>query len=348
MRIETTLALLLTLISTGAAQGTASRPTPAATAQPASQPTIVGAAAHRYEWVEEWARRPAADSGERSALGNTHGALVVDSKGRIYANTDTADAVVRFAADGTWLSSWGEEFRGGLHGMSLRREGEREFLYLAHTSRHEALKTTLDGEILWTLGFPEASGIYAEAGQFKPTSIAVAPDGRIFVADGYGKSWIHAYDAERRYQKSFGGPGKDKGQLRTPHGLLIDTRAKTPTLLVCDRENHRLQWFSLDGAVLRTLEKTVRRPCNAWPLADGHLAIAELIGRVTILDAEDKVVTRLGDTAPKELRARNGVAPKDWQPGRFFAPHAVCADAAGDLYVMDWNATGRITKLIRR
>ena len=76
-----------------------------------------------------------------------------------------------------------------------------------HTRRHEALKTTLDGKVEWTLGWPEASGIYQKEDEFNPTSIAVTPDGQIFVADGYGKSWVHLYDKDRKYVKSFGGPG---------------------------------------------------------------------------------------------------------------------------------------------
>ena len=89
------------------------------------------------------------------------------------------------------------------------------------------------------------------------------------------------------------------------------------------------------------------RPCNVWPLEDGMLAVADLLGRVAILDKDNKPVTYLGDAAKQELRAKNGVARDLWQKDVFFAPHSVCADRKGDLYVMDWNATGRITKLER-
>ena len=129
-----------------------------------------------------------------------------------------------FEADGTFVSSWGAELKAGLHGMTLVREGDEEFLYLTHTGRHEVLKTTLAGEVLWTIGYPEASGIYESAATYKPTSVAVCPDGRFFVTDGYGTSWIHEYSAEHEYVRSIGGPGKEAGQYRTPHGIDLDRR----------------------------------------------------------------------------------------------------------------------------
>jgi len=321
------------------------QPAPAAQDGKAAAPAvaagpIVGEGKHRYEWVSGWGRL---DGGKE--LGNTHGALVVDRQGRLLANTDTEQAVMMFAPDGKVVGSWGKEWKGGLHGMSLRVEDGVEYLYLVHTGRHEALKTTLDGKVLWTIGWPEASGIYQAEGEFNPTSIAVAPDGRIFVADGYGKSWVHLYDKDRKYQKSFGGPGKEPGKMATCHGLLMDLRGKEPLLLVCDRENGRLEWFDLDGKFVRLMDKDLRRPCNVWPLAGGELAVADLCGRVTILGKDDQLVVHLGDNPEEALRCQNGVPRARWADGVFLSPHSVCADGEGNLYVMDWNFLGRITKL---
>ncbi len=282
---------------------------------------------------------------ERCDLGNTHGCIVVDRAGRILVNTDTAAAVVVFTPDGKRVGAFGDEFRGGLHGMCLRVEDGKEVLYLAHTARHEVVKTTLDGKVLWTLGWPQESGVYEKESQYRPTAVAVADDGTLFVADGYGRSFVHVYGPDRRYRKSFGGAGAGDGQMKTPHGLLLDRRGETPLLLVCDRENHRLQWFDLDGKFVRKLDRDLRRPCNVTPLADGALAVADLAGRVTLLDAKDALITHLGDNPDPALRAKNGIPREQWQDGVFLAPHGICADAKGDLYVMDWNRHGRITKL---
>ena len=199
-------------------------------------PVELGHGRHTYRWIAGFATLP-----DGSELGNTHGCVAVDSRGRIYFNTDTPRSICVFEADGSFVKAWGEDFAGGLHGMTLVREGDQEFLYLAHTGRHEVLKATLDGDVVWTLGVPEEAGIYEQPGQYRPTDVVVAPDGTIFVADGYGMSWVHQFDADRRYVRSFGGKGTEPGKMRTPHGLMIDTRGAEPRLIVADRENGRLQ-----------------------------------------------------------------------------------------------------------
>src|SRR5262245_29184950 len=108
---------------------------PAAPKPAANEPIQLGAGAHRYAWVPNWGVRP-----DGKGLGNTHGCIAVDRAGRIYFNTDTEDAVMVFDAGGKLLDHWGKDWKGGLHGMTLVREGEKEFLYLAHLSRHEVAK----------------------------------------------------------------------------------------------------------------------------------------------------------------------------------------------------------------
>ncbi len=307
--------------------------------------------ARLYEWDARWGRPlPAAAFGGEGAgsveMGNTHGCMVVRQDGNILVNTDREHAVVVFSPAGEVVGSWGKEFRGGLHGMCHRVEDGKEVLYLAHTRRSEVVKTTVDGKVLWTIGWPEQSGIYENAGQYNPTAVAVAPDGRIYVGDGYGKSWVHCYDKDRNYLTSFGGRGTEDGKMRTPHGLWMDTRGEEPLLLVCDRENHRLQWFTLDGEFVRKMDKDLRRPCNAWPMPDGGLVVADLVGRITFLDKDDKVYGHIGDNPDPTLRAKNGIPRAKWKDGEFLSPHSVCVDAKGYVYVMDWNSLGRITRLI--
>ncbi len=314
------------------------------------------AGGHTYEWVRGWGQLP-----EGMELGNTHGCVVVDSRDRVYLNTDRSHAVVVFDPEGHYVGSFGAELAGGLHGMALVREGGEEFLLLAHTARHQVLKTTLAGEILWTLDYPQESGIYASAEEYAPTSVVALPDGGLMVADGYGASWIHRFDAERRYMRSFGGPGTELGKLRVPHGLLLETRAGEPTLIVADRENHRLQLFDLDGnakSVVPAPQETppaperalLRRPCHmhrAPAAAGAELAVADLAGRVTILDLELDLVAHLGDNPDPKKRARNEIPRAEWKDGEFLAPHCANWDSRGNLYVTDWLAAGRITKLAR-
>jgi hypothetical protein len=311
----------------------------AAWQEPAPAPVVLGSGEHRYEWVRGWGQLP-----QGMSFGNTHGCVVVDGQDRVYMNTDTEHAVIVFSPEGEFLESWGKELAGGLHGMCLVREGEQEFLLLTHLGRHELLKSTLDGEILWTLGYPEESGLYGAAGEYAPTSVAVAPDGTIFVADGYGKSWIHAYDRERKYLRSFGGPGSEIGKLATPHGIAIDVRGERPVLLVSDRENHRLQAFDLEGKPLGTVASELRRPCHTHQLG-GTTVVADLAGRISLFDAEDELIAHLGDNPDPARRAQNGVPREQWKDGEFLSPHCARFDSQGNVYVLDWNYLGRITKL---
>lgn len=304
---------------------------------------VLGAGAHRYRWVKDWMQLP-----EGVELGNTHGGIVCDSKGRIYVNTDTERAILVFEPDGRFLRSFGAEWKNGLHGMQLVREGEgedeEEYLLIAHTRLGVVARLSLEGEEAWRIAWPQESGLYEQPVEFRPTSVARAPDGRIFVADGYGKSWIHIYDAEFQYVRSFGGPGTEPGKLQTPHGIWVDTRGEKPVLLVADRENLRVQSFDLEGRHLGVLEVEFRRPCTVFERG-GALVVAELAGRVTILDRDNRLVARLGDQPDPELRARREVPRERWADGLFLSPHSAAWDAQGDLYVMDWNSVGRVSKL---
>jgi len=301
----------------------------------------LGSATHRYAWDRAWGRLP-----DGQPLGNTHGGVAVDRLGRIYVNTDTERAVMVFAADGRLLDSWGAELAGGLHGMCLvERDGE-ERLWLTHTGRHEVLETTLDGEVLRTLAWPEASGEYARAGEYRPTGVAVAGDGRVYVADGYGKGLIHEYAADGSWTRCWGGPGTEPGRFRTPHGILLDTRGAEERLVVADRENARLQLFNLEGQLLEVVEGMLRRPCMAAQRGD-ELVVADLAGRVTVLGPDNQLVAQLGDQPDPAKRANNGVPKEQWAQGEFLAPHAAAWDGDGNLYVMDWLALGRVTRLER-
>jgi hypothetical protein len=303
---------------------------------------VLGTGRHRYEWVKGWGKLP-----DGMEYGNTHGGIVEDEKGRIFVNTDSEHAIIVYDKAGKFVKSWGKDFKNGVHGMFIVKEGRKELLWLAHQNRHEAVKTTLDGEVLMTLGVPEKAGVYKDASEYKPTSVAVAPDGSVFVADGYGLSWIHKYSAKGEYLKSFGGRGTEPGKFRTPHGIFIDTRKKDrPLLVVADRANRRLQWLDFDGKFVEEAPGIFSLPCQVHQSGD-DLVVPDLDGRVTIIDKDNKLVCHLGENIDPERRGKNKVARETWRDGEFIAPHGARWDRAGNLYVMDWNYQGRITKLRR-
>ncbi len=309
-------------------------------AELAVEPTVLGDGAHRYQWVPEWLSLP-----EGVVLGGTHGCVAVDRQDRIFANTEGEFAVIIISADGHFVKGWGKDYRHEAHGMCLIAEGDHEVIWLAHFGRHEVVKFSLDGEVLQTIPWPKGCAAYASADEYRPTAVAVSASGDVYVADGYGKGWVHRFSAAGALIQSWNGSEGAAGAFSCPHGIGIDARTSPERVVVCDRENHRLQLFSLEGAYLGVVDG-LRRPCKAMFHGD-DLVVPDLQGRVTILDREYHVVAQLGDNPDAAKRANYEVPPAQWKDGEFTAPHGAAWDSMGNLYVEDWNRTGRISKLQR-
>ncbi|MGA0845382.1 MAG: hypothetical protein ACO3RV_02490, partial [Luteolibacter sp.] len=213
------------------------------------------------------------------------------------------------------------------------------------TTPFRICKIDTDGNLL--LEIPNANTSEVPGGWNGLTAVTVAPDGSIFAAMGYGSQKIHKFDATGRLLKSFGEKGKGDGQFQTCHGLSIDTRFGEPRLLVADRENRRLCHLDLEGGWIGVHATHLRRPCSmSWH--GEHLAVAELEARVTILDKQGTPVAFLGDNPDRRQWANFQVAPADQHLGVFTAPHGLGFAPNGDLYVQDWNASGRVTKLSKQ
>ena len=308
-------------------------------------PVHVGRGEHRYRWDADWLRLPDGDPW----LGATHGCLATDARGHVYLSAEEGDAVRVYSPEGQPLRSFGRDWGPGLHGLTLVAEPtrDREVLYLAHLGRQKAVKTTLRGRVLTTFEPPPPStGLYARPDQYRPTSVAVAPDGTVFVADGYGLYWIHRYAADGSYLSSFGGRGPAPHQLGTPHGLWLDATGEQPTLIVADRGKGRLARFALDGQFLeQSAPDLLRRPCHLQLTGD-LAAVADLQGRVTLLDRHWNLIAHLGDNPDPDQRGQFDVPPNAWEPGRFIAPHCAHIAPDGSIYVMDWSIAGRVTRLV--
>lgn len=310
-------------------------------AEEAAAPVRLGAGSHVYEWVHDFC----VDPGDKS-YGPTHGGIAVDRRGHVFFSNDSERAIIELDENGAFVKAFAQEYANGIHCMIISEEDGKDVITFAHHARGEVVRMTTDGEVRWTIGWPEQSGLYSSKSDFHPTAVAVARNGDVYVADGYGKSYIHRYDKDQKLLRSFGGVGTEAGKMKCCHGIIVDERSEPPTLLVADRENHRLQVFDLEGNQQRVVTPDVRRP-SAFDVRGEDLAIADLEGRVTILDRDYQVVAHLGDNSDPSKRANFGVEPKDWKDGEFTAPHAVRWDAEGNLYVLDWNVSGRLSKLQR-
>jgi hypothetical protein len=306
---------------------------------------VVAAGPHRFAFDEGFATLPAG-----GALGPTHGGVATLDDGTVLFTTDAAHAVCVFSEDGRFQRSFGEPLAGGLHSLSTFAEptdgGQRTLLLSAHHAQGLVVASTLEGELAWSLPFPAGSGLYAAPSEYRPTAAVRLPDGRILVADGYGKSVLHVYSPEREYLETWGARGSEPGQFQTCHGLWVTRRAERFEILVCDRENHRLQRLSGTGEVLGIVEGMLRRPC-ALAEWSGLYAVADLAGRVTLLNADFELVGHLGDHPDASAHANFNWPADRFRPGLFQAPHGIAFGPDGDLYVLEWSRVGRVTKLAR-
>jgi hypothetical protein len=315
-----------------------------ATNKSGSKKPILGEGEHTYEVTHNWGELPA-----DIQYGNTHG-VCEDSHGHIYihhtvySTSEKPDSMVVFDHKGKFVKSWGKEFKGGAHGLHIHKEGKQEFLYLCDTKRGLMVKTTLNGEEVFTLGYPKEAEPYTKQIKYSPTNLAIAPNGDIYIGDGYGSSYINQYDSQGKYIRTFGGPGKEAGQLLCPHGIIVDTRPAEPILVVADRTNKRIQRFTLDGKHIDFLYGT-NAPCHFNIYKNGDVVVPDLFARVTLMDKNNKIITELGDDSHSEYMKTRKMTRDHFTPGKFVCPHGACFDHAGNIYVVEWVEVGRVSKL---
>jgi len=305
-----------------------------------------------FDTVPEWANGPDG----KSVLGATHGGVVVDKEGNIY--TSAKIGVFCFSPDGKLVRKFLEGDYTQLHDMKIRDEADGEFIYGARNEAAEGIKfRASDGEVVLKLPYPKESGLNLD--KFAPTAIDVAPNGDIYLSDGYASDHIFRFDKTGKYLSHFGEKGDDLKQFHTAHGMVLDTRYDPPRLLVCDR-NHvdlknvdakdlprgRLLHYSLDGEFIQEVVTGLGMPTSAAVQGD-FVAVPDLHGRLYILDKENCIMAVLGHNPDPATRRNHNVPQDQWKEGYFTGTHGAYWDADGNLYVQDWNVDGRLMKLVR-
>jgi hypothetical protein len=309
-----------------------------AAAEEKAKPARLGAGVMTFDTVPGWGLRP----NGKSALGGTHGGVVVDKDGAIYVSANKG--VVVFAPDGMVIKEYLDKDFGSLHDMEIRVEGDQEFIYGARNTAAEGIKfNARTGEIVFKLPFPKESGL--ELKKFSPTAITVAPNGDIYLSDGYASNHIFVFDKTGKYLRHFGEKGNDLKQFNTAHGMTLDTRYDPPRLLVCDR-NHapqgRLLHYGLDGKFIAEVITGLGMPTSAAVQGD-YVSVPDLKGGVVVLGKDNKIIATLG----KPLGANYGITQDKWVEGELAGTHGSYWDKDGNLYVQDWNVDGRIMKFVR-
>jgi DNA-binding beta-propeller fold protein YncE len=279
----------------------------------------------------------------------------VDSSDRVYLLTRSDPRVIVYEADGRFVGSWGEDVLSEKpHGLTI---GPDDVVYVVDELAHRIHKFTPDGTLLATIGSgtPSATGADPDAGDLydrlatvrvggapfnRPTALAIAPSGELYVTDGYGNARVHRFAPDGELIASWGEPGTGPSEFNLPHAVLV----VGDLVMVADRENDRIQLFTLEG---RFVEQWVdfHRPAGLARDRQGRIYVAELpwpvgwrtfrhgvVGtrepaRITVMDEQGTILDRFGDDPP-------------CAPGNFAQPHGVAVDSRGALYVAEVTYSG--------
>lgn len=273
--------------------------------------------------------------------------MVMDKKGRLFMVTDEPkNNILIYDQSGKILGSWTLNLASA-HGLSLCQEGGEEFLWIVDNGGR-VIKTDLNGRIITEIPNPVGQGIYAEGMRYTPTETAVAPNGDLYVTDGYGSQFVLQYDAKGNFIRKFGGDGHEDHQFKTVHGVAVDQRkGAEPTLLCTSRGHNSFKRFTMEGDYLETIFLPGAFVCR--PVIHGknlyagvcwsrkkYLEQMDNSGFVTILDENDKVVSNPGGTAPRYLDGELQLMVQ--QETIFKHCHDVCIDQDENIYVCQWNA----------
>ncbi|MBJ6366661.1 NHL repeat-containing protein [Snuella sedimenti] len=311
--------------------------------KPILSENIIGHGEFRYKVHKAWGNLDPSTT----PVNNCH-EMVMDAKGRLIMTTDEPkNNIIIYDKSGKLLNSWTLNFNSA-HGLSIFNEGGEDVLFITDPNSGSVVKTTTDGKVLMKLQHPKDVGIYNEKDRFSPTETAIAPNGDIYVADGYGSQYIIQYNAKGEYIRHFGGSGDKDDQFSTAHGVTIDKRDPNNITLMCtSRAHNSFKRFTLDGNYLNTIFLPGAYVCRAVMDDDimysgvcwsrlRYLNQTPNSGFITILNKDNKVISNPGGTAPVY---ENGKLKLMVQESTLFNHcHDVCIDNDKNLYVCQWNA----------
>ena len=276
-----------------------------------SSDMIVGLGDRQYRVERDWARLP------RTMAWGFISQLAVDGLGRVHVLQRSEPPILVFDPDGSFAFAYGEGRIIDGHGISIDRQDR---VFVVDRDAHEIVVFDRDGTELFALG---ARGRPSFGAPFNhPTDVAVAPDGEIYVSDGYGNAHVHRFSADGRHISTWGGPGEGDGQFMTPHAVWV---LEDGRVLVVDRENERVQVFDREGKFLANWGGFFH-PMDLYVDDRGMIFVTDQVPRIAMLNGDGKLAGRCRG-------AINGA-------------HGLWGDRSGNLFLAELPPA-RITKLAR-
>jgi peptidylamidoglycolate lyase len=219
-------------------------------------PPMSAQSAGTYKVDANWARLPAGTAWD----GNTSW-ITTDGKGQVVVLVRTAPYFRVLSRDGALLRTFGDEglFQSA-HSVTIDPQGA---LWVTDSAAHLVQKFSPDGRLMMTLGKKGVAGDNTSRDSFnQPNHVAIAPNGDIYVSDGYVNARVVQFSKDGHFVRIIGGvKGSQPGQLQLPHGVALDSKGR---ILINDSDNQRVSVFDKDG-----------RFVESWPYpCRGGIAVA--------------------------------------------------------------------------
>lgn len=265
-----------------------------------------------HKLVEGWAKLPKGwNFGECSGV-------AVDKQDNVWVFNRGPQKVIQFDRNGNVLQSWGEGVFLSPHGIRVDPDGN---VWAVDVKGHIVFKLNRAGRILMMLGSQQGkAGNNDSKDAFnQPTGVAFAPNGDLFVSDGYVNSRVVKFNRDGEYLTHWGRPGTGDGEFNLAHDVCLDSRGR---VYVADRTNQRVQIFDPTGRFLGKWTD-VGTP---WGLT--YVASEDAIymcdgtnDRVVKLNLEGQILGVLGGHGKS--------------PGKFDFAHNIAVDSTGAIYVVE-------------
>ena len=219
-------------------------------------PGVAAQSSGNYKVDTNWARLPPGTTWN----GNTSW-ITADGKGQVVVLVRTAPYFRVLTRDGAWVKAFGDEgLFESAHSVTIDPQG---ILWVTDSAAHVVHKFSPDGRLLMTLGKKGVAGDNTSRDLFnQPNHVAIAPNGDIYVSDGYVNARVVHFTKDGQFVRIIGGvKGSQPGQLQLPHGVALDSQGR---ILVNDSDNQRVSIFDKDGKFVET-----------WPYPSrGGIAVA--------------------------------------------------------------------------
>jgi len=242
--------------------------------------------------------------------------VAVDSHDNVYVFQRGEPPVVVFDPTGGYLRSWGNGLIADPHGIFITPD---DLVLLIDRDGHQVMGFDISGNVRFTLGDREHPQLQAPFNH--PADVAVAPNGDIYVADGYANSAVHRFSGDGGLKQTWGKQGDGPGEFTTPHAVWVDSEGR---VLVADRENNRIQVFTVDGDYLNSWGDHYH-PMDIYVDADGLIYVTDQIPRLSVLASDGRLIGRCRPV--------------------LYGAHGVWGDSRGNLYLAEASPMNRISRL---